>query len=378
MYYGFAYSQTAKATSCSEITVSYTPPLTNIYTAGGYNDCDGAPTYYAGCDENGNPACCTVAHWYVTPAIGKFELEKLQDNGSWVMIGDAQFSLIFDNVEQGTYRVKIYPPNIAENRCSTNDYGQPIRSRTCVFNQSGQWVGYMGTYDNSPFDMEYPPVYTNTVYVGPTSQEDISYTFIDEPETGAEIAYDFGETVKIDVSDCKNYNLWWLAIFENGPTFNRYKSNGWTNGTIPGGEIDLTQFWLNNNFETFHQYTVQLVIENSNCRNGIESVTANGWNDLNRSFFICPAETGCKLGIDNREIVISPNPASTMIQLQHFKPDLDRDYVMSITDLAGKDVKNIPLTADRVDISDLKAGMFLVSIFREGERVFNSKLIVSQ
>lgn len=183
----------------------------------------------------------------------------------------------------------------------------------------------------------------------------------------------------MDVSDCKNYDLWWVAIFEDGPTFSRYKSNGWTNGNIPNGEFDLTQLWNQNNwdFETFHQYTVQFVTENSKCRNGIENPNENGWNNLDRTFFICPAGSGCRFGIADREIIISPNPANNMIQLQNFEPGLDRNYIMTIADMTGRQVKNIPLTADRVDISDLQSGMFVVNILREGEPVFNSKLVVN-
>lgn len=46
--------------------------------------------------------------------------------------------------------------------------------------------------------------------------------------------------------------------------------------------------------------------------------------------------------------------------------------------MAGRMVKNIPLTTDRVDISDLQSGMFVVNILREGELLFNSKLVVNQ
>ncbi|MDV7399666.1 hypothetical protein RZS08_50090, partial [Arthrospira platensis SPKY1] len=62
----------------------------------------------------------------------------------------------------------------------------------------------------------------------------------------------------------------------------------------------------------------------------------------------------------------------------NFEPDLGSGYVLTISDLAGKTVKNIPLTTDWVDISDLPGGMFVVNILREGQLVFNSKLVVNQ
>jgi len=370
-------AQTATG-GCTKVTVSDIPPYPTVYFAFvGYKNCRDGGGYYEGCDEDEQPACCRVIA-SGGPTTPRFWLEQLQDNGSWLEVEGPQFGTTFNNVDKGTYRVKCQRPNIAENACGKDQFGNPIKARICLFNLSGQFIGYWGTWDNTPFGNQYPITYSNTVVVGATTEDDISYTFIDIPETGAEGAYDFGETVKMDVSDCKNYDLWWLAIFEDGPTFNRYKSNGWSTGTIPGGEIDLSTFWASWEFETFHQYEVQFVTENRQCRNGIENPNPNGWNDLNRTFFICPAGTGCKFGIDEREIVISPNPANSIIQLQNFQPDLDRNYVMTITDMTGRLVKNIPLMTDRVDISGLQAGMFVVNIFREGERVFNAKLIVNQ
>jgi len=144
----------------------------------------------------------------------------------------------------------------------------------------------------------------------------------------------------------------------------------------------LTNFWGQGgsgwNFETFHSYTVQFVIENSRCRNGIEQNPPAKWNNLDRSFFICPAGTGCRFGADDKEIVISPNPATSTIWLQNFEPDLDRDYQMSFSDLAGRLVKFVALTSNEVDISDIPAGMFVLTVRREGRQVFTSKLVVNR
>lgn len=187
---------------------------------------------------------------------------------------------------------------------------------------------------------------------------------------------DEDEEVGIDATASKNYDLWWLAIFESGPTYNRYKSNGWTNGTV--GQFPLSPFWEELpgwKFEPYHSYTVQFVVENRVCRNGIE--VPGTWNVNNQTFFICPAGTGCRFGVEGREITLSPNPAGSFIRLQNFEPDLDRDYEMVIVDLTGKIVKSLPLTMDYVDISDLQNGMFVVNILREEHKMFTSKLIVN-
>ena len=375
----YVTAQTAEG-GCTDVTVTDIPPYPTVYFAYvGYKNCKDGGGYYEGCDEDGRPACCRIIT-FGSPTTPRFWLEQIQDDGSWLEVEGPQFSITFSDVDKGTYRVKCQVPTIAENACGKDPFGNVIKARMCLFNLLGQFIGYWGTWDNSPYGTT-PPTYSNTVVVGATTAEDISYTFVDIPETGSEQAYDFGETAIMYVSDSRDYDLWWLAIFEDGPTFNRFKSNGWTSGSkVPNDEFNLTEFWANGTewqFETFHSYMVQFVIENRKCRNGIEQIPPTTWNNLDRTFFICPAGSGCRFGVNEKEIVISPNPANGVIRLQNFEPDLDGDYLLTITDMAGRLVKTIPLTTDRVDISDLQRGMFVVSILKEDNQVFNAKLVVN-
>lgn len=243
-----------------------------------------------------------------------------------------------------------------------------------IFNNKQQYLGQYGTYTNGIFAI------SNTVVVGATTPSDISYTFVDIPETGAEAAYDFGEVARMNTSASKNYNLWWLAIFEDGPTYQRYRSNGWTNGTVPNNLFDLSLFWgqAGWQFETFHSYTVQFVIENAQCRNGIEQNPPATWNVLERTFFICPAGTGCRIGEDAQKIVLSPNPASSVVRLLHFEMDAGREYRLTIADLAGRTTRSTSLTSNEVDISGLSKGMYAVTIERDGKRIFTDKLVINQ
>jgi len=377
-------AQTAEG-GCTDITITDIPPYPTVYfTYVGYKNCkDGGSPYYEGCDEGGEIACCRVI---VSggPTTPRFWLEQLQPDGSWLEVAGPQFSTTFSDVDKGVYRVKCQRPNIAENVCAKDEFGNPTQPvRICLFNTLGQFIGYWGTWNNAPFGNQYPITYSNTVVVGATTAEDISYTFVDVPETGSEQTYDFGEIAIMDVSECKNYDLWWLSIGEDGPDYQRYKSNGWTNGTVPNDAFNLTGFWSQGDgweLEAFHSYKVQFVIENSKCRNGIEQNPPPTWNNLARTFFICPAGSGCRFDVGEKEIaiVINPNPANGTIWLQNFEPDLDRDYVLTIIDITGKVFKNVPLTANTVDISDLQSGMFIVNIWREGELLFSSKLVVNQ
>lgn len=376
-----AAAQTARGSCTGIITVSDIPPYAAVFIGVPYRDCRDGSGYYAGCDEDGHPACCRELPQNNYPTLHRLWLEKLQEDGSWLQVRGPQVNPAFNNVEKGSYRVKCQVPAIAENICAKDEAGNVVKSRICVFNTIGQFRGYWGTWDNSPFGG--PQItYTNTVVVGATTASDISYTFIDPtPNDPFENGYDFGELVKMNAAASKDYDLWWLAIFESGPSFNRYRSNGWTNGRMPNDEFDLTEFWDRGQgweFEVFHSYTVQFAIENFACRNGIEQNPPTTWNNLDRSFFICPAGTGCRTGGDQQNVVISPNPASTSIRLLNFEPDLDRGYQMAFSDMTGRLVKSVILVGNEVDISELPGGMYVLNVQREGRPLFTSKLVINR
>ncbi|TAK45385.1 MAG: T9SS type A sorting domain-containing protein [Saprospiraceae bacterium] len=309
--------------------------------------------------------CSAVTSYPANTMKNKMYLDSLNHGtDAWETAAGPQYppNNTFSNLRHGTYRVRILSPIAVTSTSCANGY-------ISVYSYLGQFLGYVGNYD---YGGETGTFYSNQVVVGNTTPADISYSFIDIPETGSELTYDYGEIVKINAETCINYNYWWAAIFEDGPTYHRYKSNGWTHGTVPNNEFNLSNLWNTWNFETYHSYTVQFVVENNECKN------SQYWNNLDRTFFICPAGSGCRFGIDEREIIVSPNPASSTILLQNFEPDLDRDYRMVFADLMGKVVKRVSLTSSEVDISDLQNGMFVVTVQREGKQIFTSKLVVDQ
>ena len=314
------------------------------------------------------------------PVTPRFWLEKQTDAG-WNTVAGPQFNTVFNNVARGTYRVRCQVPAIAENACKTDAQGNVIRARICVFNSLGQFLGLWGTWDNSPFGSP-SPTYTNTVVVGATTADDISYTFIDPtPNDPFEQGYEFGETAKMNTAKCKDYDLWWLAIFEAGPTYQRYLSNGWTNGRVPNNEINLTSFWANGSsgwkFEVNHLYTVQFVTENSACRNGIEQNPPANWNVLERAFVICPLGVNCRTGEDTKAIAISPNPAGSSFRLLNLELDFGFTYRLIIIDLTGRVLQTVALNSNEVDIAEIQNGLYAVIIEKDGKRIFANKLIVN-
>ena len=371
-----SYESTAQTATggCSGITVSNIPPYPTVYfVSAWYKNCK--TSWSCPGEEEG---CC---RWLISgsPVTPRFWLERLTDQG-WVTAAGPQYGASFNNLAHGTYRVKCQVPNIAENACKTDGHGNILKAKICVYNDLGQFLGWWGTWDNSPFGTT-APTYTNTVIVGNTVAADNNYTFIDpsHPPGGPngpdpwELGYTFGEVVTVDASASTNYNQWWLAVFEDGPTYHRYKSMGWNFGTI-NAPINLSSWWGNGgwNFEPLHSYMVQFVVENQQCLNG------SGWNNNDRTFFICPTGSVCRFGEDMKELSISPNPANSFIRLMNFEPDLGREYRLHVVDIAGRTVKDALIDSEEVDVSDLRSGMFIATLLRDGKPMFTSKLVVNR
>ncbi len=194
------FSQSSLAQSieggCNSITVTSTPSYDqNLYfTSVGWQTCTEYPF----------DPCCRVV--YGNPATPRFFLE-MKSGSSWTQVAGPQSGAVFSNLTtHGTYRVRTQVPVKQYNVCAG---GQPI---TC-YNIQGQFIGYWGTWGSD--------VYTNTAIVGNTIASDNSGdspTFFVDGGGGNSNPYgfDYLEVAAIDASGSKNYDLWWIAIIENG------------------------------------------------------------------------------------------------------------------------------------------------------------------
>ena len=228
----------------------------------------------------------------------------------------------------------------------------------------------MGTTpDNTPFGNT-PPTYSNSVVMGATVQSDIAWNFIDP--NGNDL-FSPGEQIKMNTANTTNCESWWVAIFENGGQ-NRYWSNGWTQGLIPGNLINLTSLTngaLQSGINPFAQipvsYTVQFAISSS-CN--------TQWINLDKNFAICPAGLGCRIA-ENEDIRLYPNPANNSFQLYNFDTDPSKQQRIVLMDMNGRTVKSFEqITQSLFDISDLTNGLYVVSIWENGSRLLTTKLSV--
>lgn len=348
VFFQWGYAQTANG-GCSSVTVTSAGggyPTNSYFSYVGYKNCQ-------------NGSCCRVIT-SGSAAQPYYQLQQLQSNGTWSNIGSEVQSTTFSGLgTHGTYRVRIKVPRYNTTICSG--------TQITLYNLLGQFIGYWG---------EWNPTYryTNNVVVGSSVVGDITYDFVDGGG-GNSIpnGFDFGETVTINTTGTKNYQSWWVAIFENGAPM-RYRSMGWTNGngTLPT-TINLSSFWNGGSgwtFNSLNSYTVQFAIS-APCN--------TAWANLDKSFFICPAGSGCRPADIEQKITVSPNPANGSIKLSNYEMLPGASFKMVIIDMSGRTVKSFDqYSADAYDVSDLGCGMYSVAVWDGQNRTHTSKLTIAR
>lgn len=302
-----------------------------------------------------------MGKWYIF-ATPKHILEKKQSDGSWITVqGGAPnyfYGQSFRVTTPGTYRVKYYIPTLKPSPLCD---GGGIQ----IVDELLHRIGWQGWWQDIPENI----FYSNEVGVGPTQPEDINWSFIDP--NGNDL-FDPSQQVVMNTAGTKNYTAYWLAIFEQGG-LNRYWSQGWTNGQIPGDQINLSEkvgFAFGTPTAPFQQipvsYTVQFAISNT-CN--------TGWTNLDRTFAVCPSGMGCRASV-GENIRISPNPAKQSFRLDNLGI-ADNVYTMTITDLSGRVMKLFNnIDQQEFDITDLNKGLYIINIWNGGQRIFVDKLTI--
>ncbi len=336
---------------CSSVTIAGgIPPYgNNLYVEGLF------PT----------PPTCSELQGSAQAGIVRFYLDQRNTSGGWAQVAGPKYNSqgnSFNNLSHGTYRVRVQVPIKSFNiNCPNNEI--------LVYNPAGQLVGYQAYWQSVG-------TASNTVIVGQTTSSDISYTFVDGGGGNSNpSAFDLAEVAKINASASKNYDRWWLTIFEEGGQ-QRYKSNDWTDGTI--GEFNLSTFWAGGTgwqFESLNSYKVQFAITNTQCPN------TSTWTNLDKSFFICPAGSGCRYGTDDNHLNynLSPNPViSEALRIGNFDPAIQQGYYLTIINMTGQVVKNISnLDSSEIDVSTLPNGTYALSLWDDQRtRVFTEKILI--
>ena len=87
-------------------------------------------------------------------------------------------------------------------------------------------------------------------------------------------------------------------------------------------------------------------------------------------------QTGIDQYTNTEDLLIFPNPAKNYIQVYAARDDHYKFKNFQILTIDGKIIKEGRLESERIDISDLNKGLFLLSI-KTDERIFTKKIVVN-
>jgi hypothetical protein len=308
----------------------------------------------------GNNCCAWTFSGPMTP---RYYLSKLNPiTGNFEHFTGPQQSSIFTGLgaEVGTYRVNAHIPKyLAYENCEDGFMH--------VFDLAYRWLGYGGFYEQ---------ILSNEVIVGNPTGADNNFKFVDGngillfgSDPGLPI-FDEYEEWKIDVSDSKNYNQWYLAMYKLDPPVNlpwHVWGNGWhLDGPPANPEFGLGHWWrvsVNEIFEPGETYVVQWVATNKDCAS---------WNINAKEAYICPSGWPCRIGIpgelDSEEIVLYPNPMSTEFMLS----DNSRVERLEMVDINGRIQGTWQGASGRYEVPMVSSGIYYVRFFDEKNMLLNT------
>lgn len=146
-----------------------------------------------------------------------------------------------------------------------------------------------------------------------------------------------------------------------GTSSETYKLNG---GTV--GNYYVRVIGYSGAFNATVNYTIRVTRSNSTLRFGEEGDNEEAI-ELDNSF---------------DAMIVFPNPASDIMDVNYFSTDTKNDVMMSVYDMNGKKVYTTSFTANEgvnklhVPVSDLQNGMYVIMI-QDGEETHTSKIQVS-
>ena len=269
-----------------------------------------------------------------------------------------------NNLPHGTWRWR------GENPIEQNGSGCAT-GHILVYNNLGQTIGYLGTYNGAPS-------YTSNVTVtGPTLASEVKAKYKETIGNLTNALFNYNEIPKIDTKGTINYDRYWVAIYELG---GQNRSTGsWYDGFIPGDEINLLNIWKaafgpNATFEPVNTTSITYQVQFA----AMGPCNSAGWVEANLSNFgVCTSAIICRGAFEEQEVEVNPNPASSTFHLDNFQPEVTQDYRLTVTDLSGRTVKEYTdLTTTDFDVSDMSDGLYMVTLWKKDAVVKTFKLSV--
>lgn len=301
------------------------------------------------------PGPSVLMHNLAGVEVGSFRYTLQRQNGSnWVEVqsspGTFAGQWTFNNLSvPGIFRV------IATIR--THD-GIEVFS---VTNPCGAPIGFHHDGGGNSF-------FTNELEVG-TPDPDID--LIDASGTAGNNVFcsahvDAAGGIFMDGSDSFGETSWSVDIcMIAGSGCAAWNTTGWQTGQI--GTINLlTEVWQNNGatswaFWTGNTYRIQLAL----------SQTCSGWEATTATFQVVPGSSGCRIKLlEEGEITVFPNPTAEQLSFTGLDT-FENPIEYHIMDITGRNMKHdyMPSSSYPIEVSDLREGMYVITLLAEGQRI---------
>lgn len=258
----------------------------------------------------------------------------------------------FIDLETGRYRIEMYlPKKLYKPQC--------VDDAMAIIDNTGKFLGWLSAYNNTP------DIVTNEVWVG-EAEISSSDAWFDNYGFNPS-AFDFGQTVRVNLKDMPKYSRW-KGVIRDEQTLEEYET-AWKNVDVDVGPFFVSQVWQGDPFEPFHTYKATIWVTNHECQE---------WKPLDMPFFICPAGTGCRLQSQEVSVDFYPNPASGYIVLKGLDHlHLEDQIEIKVFDNTGKLVMSVSNPSQReIGLGKLTSGIYFVSILLNQENIETKKLIV--
>lgn len=287
----------------------------------------------------------------------------------------------FSNLPAGTYFVTVADPLEDQSVCRGVTRG-PFKVANLLLQVLG-WTAAPPTF-LSGLIANFNVRTSNNVIVGRAQLVDNTWSFLDgagfwfgnSAPPAAAALYGANDVVRINGSASKNYDAFFLAIYEiypNGSPGRSTSLGGWQYENI--GVRDLSEIWRRTagwTFNTGFKYRVQLAISNGNC---------GSWTEVTKTFMVCSDPySSCRVGGDQLTAMsISPNPTSDKFLLNGVDFSLNKNYEVTISDISGKILASFEHPySNEFSANSLKNGVYIVSLIEGKRTLFSSKLIVNK
>ena len=291
-----------------------------------------------------------------TSVLPLFRLQQYDyTSESWFSVGSEQIGAKFENLDKGTYRVRVRLPGYYLTP------GCPEGGRERALDISGRQLGYLGI--PAPLGQPNGIIFSNFAIVGESNEDDLEFEFVDPGDSEPDNVYNIDDAPEIKLTGTRNFDEVFIAVRTINGTPNKYRSTGGFISVLPNSLgapsrqfiIDVNP-WLNSSYEPEQLYNVQFVAKNSGC-------PSPQWNQVNEPFYMCSENVSCRFNLEERlAITFYPNPNAQGIFRMKGVDNYGTDFELRVSNSSGQQIK-FAVSNGSLDLSSHPKGTYFVRLF---------------